>query len=456
MHSDEAVVDRLESERGPLPIDARPLRTSEVGREGPVARINLPVTSSSQTDRPHVAVFDADAPPALAFVRSLGRLGVPVHVYAPTRFCVSRFSRYATRTSLAPAVDDAAAFVPWLRQEMEDGRIELIAPTSDLLAFYLTCVDDLLSPRMRAVLPSRKQILDTLLKDRFHARCEALGQVTPRTLCPTSLEEALALRESISWPSILKPRSHVGVGLARGVLIKSVSELEREFRPYGIAEGNRSVAEECPGVEWPMIQEYVPGALQNLYSVSGVLDAQGRVVACAGSRKSTQWPPHLGVGTSFAPHDDARLIDQGVKLARDILGRGIFELELIYDARTDRYIAIDLNPRAFGQIALDIARGHDLPAVWYRLAIGEEVEPLPQPAGDVRWVHGIPYHLGQLIGLMRGPQRGQRLSNYVESLRHRSVDVVHDLRDPLPSLAFTAKMLRHPGGLVRPFLSSRL
>ena len=34
------------------------------------------------------------------------------------------------------------------------------------------------------------------------------------------------------------------------------------------------------------------------------------------------------------------------------------------------------------------------------------------------------------------------------------VDVVNDFRDPLPSAPFLAVMLRHPGGLVRPFLKS--
>ncbi len=404
---------------------------------------------------PAVAVFDADAPPALAFVRSIGRMGVPVHVYGSGFFGVASLSRYATETRAAPPVENAALFLPFLVEQLESGAIELIAPTSDLLAFYLACVYDLLGPRMRAVLPARDTILDVLLKDRFHARCQALGQATPKTLCPTSLAEAVDLASTMSWPVILKPRSHVGVGLARGVLVNDRDELAREFKPYAIKPGNSPVIAHAPDIRWPMIQEYVPDALQNLYSVSGVIDKEGRAVACSSSRKSTQWPPYLGVGTSFSAHDDQRVVELGVKLARDILGRGIFEIELIYDRRHDAYIAIDLNPRAFGQIALDIARGNDLPSLWYRLANGEAVTPCASPHDDVRWVHAIPYHLGQWIGVVTGPARLQRLSVYVDTLKHRHIDVVLDSRDILPAIAFTAKMLRHPGGLVRPFLTSR-
>jgi hypothetical protein len=32
------------------------------------------------------------------------------------------------------------------------------------------------------------------------------------------------------------------------------------------------------------------------------------------------------------------------------------------------------------------------------------------------------------------------------------VDVVHDRADRFPSIPFVATMLRHPGGLIRPFL----
>ena len=37
-----------------------------------------------------VAIFDADAPPGLAFVRSLGRAGAAIRVYSHRRWPVSR------------------------------------------------------------------------------------------------------------------------------------------------------------------------------------------------------------------------------------------------------------------------------------------------------------------------------------------------------------------------------
>jgi len=89
------------------------------------------------TELPSVAVFDANTPPALAFTRSLGRAGVPVHVYSHHRYPMARLSRYAARFHFCPDLDDAELFLPWLKLRLQNKEISLIAPTSDLLAFYL-------------------------------------------------------------------------------------------------------------------------------------------------------------------------------------------------------------------------------------------------------------------------------------------------------------------------------
>jgi hypothetical protein len=103
-------------------------------------------------------------------------------------------------------------------------------------------------------------------------------------------------------------------------------------------------------------------------------------------------------------------------------------------------------------MALDIARGADLPALWYRTVLGER----PQPAAtrnDLRWTHAVPLHARQLMRLARGPDRAGELKRLFDGRRLRSVDVVHDSSDLGPTLPFTALMLRHPGGLIRPFLA---
>lgn len=401
-----------------------------------------------------VAVFDADSPPALAFTRSLGRAGVPVLVFSDQCLPPARFSRFATEFRRCPPRDNAAEFLPWLEEELRSGRIGLVAPTSDIIAFYLIELLDRLPEAARRVLPAKEAALDALFKDRFDAACARASVKTPWSLHPTSVEEALDRAGSLPYPVILKPKAHVVIGWHRGEIVHNADELRRYFKPYSIEPGARSITDRYPSVSLPMIQEIVPNAIGNLFSVSGLLGPDGEVIACAASQKRAQWPPALGVGILFESFFDERVIKLGARLAREILGRGLFELELILDQRSGDLLAIDLNPRAYGQISLDIARGNDLPRLWYRVAAGETVLAAPPPSKPIAWVHGIPYGIEQIVALARAPGRAERVQRIARTLGQNPVDIAIDRGDPLSSLAFAAAMFRHPGGLIRPFVNA--
>ena len=254
------------------------------------------------------------------------------------------------------------------------------------------------------------------------------------------------------FPVILKPRAHVGAGLVRGSIAHDMRELEEMFRPWPELDSNRMAFARYPLLRLPLLQEYVPGALDHLYSVSGVISPNGQLLAVSGSRKTSQWPPALGVGTRFEPWLDEAVIANGAELARQVLGRGLFELELIWDDGRAAYLAIDLNPRAHGQISLDIARGNDLPWLWYRTYRGETLSPAASPSPDVRWRHALPFHAAHLAHVVQGPDRSKALREYAQSLREPAIDIVLRADDPVPGLVYTSRMLRHPGGIIRPFL----
>jgi D-aspartate ligase len=409
-----------------------------------------------RTPNDTVAILDADYPPGLAFTRSLGRGGIGVQVYSPKRYPVSRLSRYCTGFGSCPDPEDSEAFLPWLQNESKSGKYSLVAPTSDLIAFYMGEFPEVFPPEQAAAMPSREHILNMLFKDRFDRVCRENNVAVPWTAFPASIDEALAMADTLPYPVILKPKSHVGVGWARGLVVHSAAELRREFKPYPTLPQRRVVMERFPELRWPMIQEYVPQALKHLYSISGLLDTHGEMVAVAGSRKTLQWPPTLGVGILFESWDDPVAMGQGIKFVKEVIGRGIFELEFIYDARNQRYVAIDLNPRAHGHITFDIARNNNLPLLWYNMAKGATLGKQADPIEGVRWLHSIPYHVGHWVSLAQGPQRSARLQSYVQNLQGKTVDIINDARDPLPSVAHLAYMLRHPGGLIRPFLNEKL
>ena len=59
----------------------------------------------------------------------------------------------------------------------------------------------------------------------------------------------------------------------------------------------------------------------------------------------------------------------GEPVVRQVLGTGLFELEVLVERATGEYYAIDLNPRGFGQMTLDMAAGRDGDGARLRVAL---------------------------------------------------------------------------------------
>lgn len=416
-----------------------------MGREG-VAPVLMPV-----------AVFDPYSPPALAFMASLGRRGVPLTVCGPGGgFEAARWSRYCTQFRRCPPPEDHDRFRSWLRERLRNGEIGRVAPTSDLIAFHLAELREEFPCPVRRTLAPLAELETCLIKTRFAQACTRIGQPTPETYSPASVDEAAALARGLGYPVVLKPKSHLAVGMAaRGAIADDETGLRANFVPYPIPSKATALAQRYPELRRPLLQRYLPSASQCVYSVGGYKDADVGIVAALVSVKREQWPP--GTGISMVQHScrDERVLRRGLETVDRLLSCGLFELELVVES--DTLLAIDLNPRAFGFIDLDIALGNDLPWLWYRSTLA----PLPPgppvvPTDVLEWRLPLPFHAAHWVAFALGPYRGTELRDYFGALRRPSVSAFGSWRDPLPKLLSTLRLLRHPGGLVRPFVRKRV
>lgn len=88
-----------------------------------------------------VLVVNVEARVGLAVVRSLGRLGYPVHAVSPRSDAIGLFSRFATAAEVVPDYDDAR-FIPWLREYCTAHDIHCIVPTEEFLLAIQPCFDE--------------------------------------------------------------------------------------------------------------------------------------------------------------------------------------------------------------------------------------------------------------------------------------------------------------------------
>jgi predicted ATP-grasp superfamily ATP-dependent carboligase len=399
-----------------------------------------------------VSVFDIDLPPGVAFIRSLGRAGVPVVAYSAKRTAAGHLSRHVTARRRSPPVQNCDRFIAWLTEQLGSGAIDLVAPTSDWVMFCVAEAMERLGRHADEVgHPDPECVRTCLVKDRFAAALERCGFPSPPGGVPTSLPHALRLADELGYPVLLKPRSHVGIGTVRGAVIRTPDEMGATYRPFASGLEQRTAQRHVPGLCLPMLQRYYDLDTVDVISVSGCLGG-GEVLALHHSRKLTQSPARLGVGSMFEPVGSQPFTDAAVEVVRRVLGSGLFELEVLVERGTSEYYAIDLNPRGFGQMTLDMATGRDLPRLWYESVTGARLGMTAPIARVPRlWHDGVASYAGLVAGVARGPARVMAVRRALEIVRSPKVGAAFTWSDPLPGVVFGVGHLRHPRSFLRQF-----
>lgn len=184
---------------------------------------------------------------------------------------------------------------------------------------------------------------------------------------------------------------------------------------------------------------------------SSIKDADRGVLTAIVTSKREQLPPDVGVSTAQVLCNDDRILSVGLKTVHQLISRGIFELELLTDRH--RLLAIDLNPRAFGFIMLDIAIGNDLP--WHTTFGAVDPCRIPRRLPETESRLAVPYYFAQWVRFLLGPRGGRTRSGagvcdvqWISMFGHRS--------DPLPMLLAHLRLLRllpHRGGMLMHFIA---
>ena len=194
------------------------------------------------------------------------------------------------------------------------------------------------------------------------------------------------------------------------------------------------------------------------------MDESGELFVAVGSRKLLQRPRKAGVGLCFEEDEVLpELADQVARLCRHVRYHGVFEVEFL-ETDDGRHLLIDFNPRFYGQMALEVDRGIDLPLLAYRQSLGDHygVAALVARARSELgarpprvWCNSIQLRTFLALGrLSRAVDRreSQRWRAWLAEHRRHATDAVTSPGDPGPALAEIALTLRrllvHPRAML--------
>ena len=182
-----------------------------------------------------------------------------------------------------------------------------------------------------------------------------------------------------------------------------------------------------------------------------------------GARRFPRAPTTVGRRTLFrAAPVDPQLAAGVERLCERVGYYGVFETEFIQVG--GRSPSIHMNPRFYGQLAFEVARGLPLPQLAYAAALGDDdevarlVAQVPPPGAGTDLAYCNRFGLGVQLGAQRlfgSAARGDAAhwSSWLDAHEGRLVHAVADPTDAKPyAIAIAGRYhsyLRHPGVFIR-------
>ena len=369
------------------------------------------------------------SPNALGIVRAFGRRGIPVSFVNAGPGALAARSRYVSRrVALPPGRDFATALVEALLRLGAEAPQRLVAiPTCDDAVLALARHRHDLERYFHLPVADVATVECLVDKRRFYRLLESKGVPHPRTWCPESLDDLLAIGYRLAYPLIVKPSDSMAFRAAfrtKVFVIRSAADLERAAsRLRGTKLG-------------VMLQEIIPG--RDIYAFYAYFDRDGKVLARCGYDKVRQYEADFGSGSFCISVWRDNVAAPALELLRSLGYHGFAEAELKLDPRDGSYKLLEINPRTTLQNRLPAACGVDVEYVAYRDCLGERTAPAAARAG-VRWVDDLFDLASLLTHLRRGDlARGELL----QAIRPGKVRSVAAWDDPLPWLSLASRSLR--------------
>ena len=334
---------------------------------GAMGRVTLPLSKSLS-----VLLASAASSGTIAAVRHLGAHNIEVRVVSSHRLGSASWSRHTRRCYSAPPENESQRFIERLLAIGAADPGQVLLPTSDETAWLYAENADLLQQHFCLNQPSIAVLRRILDKKLFADAAISAGLTVLPSWDPRNIDEVTALAPSLTYPILIKPRTHVHrLRNDKGVVVYSAPDLMSQYRRFIDRERARCADNSLlPDANLPILQQFVRVGREGVHSVTGFIDRTGELFVTRCATKVFQRSQPVGVGVCFESLPPAPALSEAVRrLCRETGYFGIFEVEFLrFDGQ---WAAIDFNPRLFNQVGMDIRRGMPLPLLAYLDAAGE-------------------------------------------------------------------------------------
>lgn len=380
----------------------------------------------------------------LNLLRCFAGTGVPTLVLATSPDDPVLRSRYCRRREVirSPASDAAGAIEDLCRLGRElqrAGDRPVLFYETDSMLLAISRHRDALAPYYRFLMPPQELVEQLVDKVAFSGLCRRLGFPLPKSLSPAELPRPEDVPAHLAFPVVLKPNVHIG-WFGSSVVQERGGAPAKMLRADSLAEFLDLYPKVRRFTSDFVIQEYIPGGDDNIYSFHAYFDERGEPLGHHVGRKIRTYPKDSGLSTYLEIVKEPAVEALGLDLLRRLGFVGPIKIDFKRDAARGRYFILEFNPRFTLWNYLAARSGLNFPLIVYQDLTGQRPAPATCRPG-LRWL-AFDNDLRAFLKCYR-PAGDLTLARWLGSLASRKVYDVFAWDDPYPFLVSTYQYTQH-------------
>ena len=311
-------------------------------------------------------VLDARLRQSLVTVRSLGQRGLRVAALETFQGIPTFSSRWCQQAFCAPSYEqNIGPYLVYLEQLLARTNVGVLVTSSDDIVALIRQHRERLERRVRIALAKEMALGIAINKEQTLEIAKQLGVGIPRGVSVKTVAEVEAALREIGLPAVVKPVESWAWGEQerRGVRLECQLVTTPDEARWAVEELTRFGGS-------TLVQQFLSGRREAV----SFLFANGQMYA-----RFAQWAkrthPQLGGASvlrqSIAIPQD--IGDQAERLVREIDLEGYSEVEFRRDSAGNPYL-MEINPRLSASVEIAVRAGVDFPYLLYQWASGSSID----------------------------------------------------------------------------------
>ncbi len=317
---------------------------------------------------------------ALAILRTLGSLGVPVYGVEKNKNNPVLRSKYLKKYFIKKFdPENPIDYLECLQEvSAQIGKKAILIPTSDELSVFVAEYSSRLIENY--IFPvNSTELLDQLADKKKMFQLALDNSIpTPRIICPQNMVDVNAALSELSFPIMLKgidgQRLQAKTGI-KMVIVETEDQLSENYKKLEDFDQ--------PNL---MLQEMIPGDDTEVYIFNGYFNVDSDCLAAFTGHKIRQFPIHIGCASLGECRWHDRVAEKTQRLMKSVGYKGILDIGYRLDPRDNKYKVLDINPRVGQAFRIFVAENNmDVIRSLY-LDLTEQSQPEIKPIEGRRWI----------------------------------------------------------------------